>query len=230
MFLINRFIGLPYVDGAHWYINVLLSVLLIVMLFRCINIQDNPTPYFLWLVLELIIDKTHATGDMYPIGGPFLGCVCIGIAIKNIQVLALSRKKYWYWIAICFFSTTCTFLSRGTIPTLELLVVAPIVWLCGLEKAKILENCVLVFLGTVSYPLYLIHQNISFVIQNVLFEVTGSYTMYWGIIALIIVFLIGIGLYYTIEKPIQNIIERLKRGNIQGAGTVNNDIPETRRR
>lgn len=91
-----------------------------------------------------------------------------------------------------------------------------------------MENCVLVFLGTVSYPLYLIHQNISFVIQNVLFEVTGSYTMYWGIIALIIVFLIGIGLYYTIEKPIQNIIERLKRGNIQGAGTVNNDIPETR--
>lgn len=204
LFLINRFLNLAYVDGAHWYLGVLLSVSLVTTLFSCFEIENNPLSYFVWVLLELFVDVFFPTRNMYPIGGPFVGCVCIGIAIKQINKLDQNKCA---WMLLCLCSLATTYLSRGTSYTIELICVAPIVWFAYIKKNKILEFKPLMFLGMISYPLYLIHQNIAFMIQNFLVETTGKYSFAWGIIAMGIVFAIGTILYYGIEKPVQKQIK-----------------------
>jgi peptidoglycan/LPS O-acetylase OafA/YrhL len=67
-------------------------------------------------------------------------------------------------------------------------------------KLKFIVNPLTVFLGNISYPLYLIHQ---FVSLNVIMPLLLKYTSFWPaiIIDLIIVILIGYLINLFIEAP-----------------------------
>lgn len=102
-------------DGAHWYLGVLLSVTFIVLLFETVKIQKNPITYVAWILVEL-------------------------------------------------------------------------------------------FIGTISYPIYLIHQNIGFVIENRLSDLNGTWNYTIVADTVMAMLMIGACLYFVIERPIQNRI------------------------
>ncbi len=84
------------------------------------------------------------------------------------------------------------------------------------KKGKIFEYKIIQFMGMLSYPLYLIHQNLAYLIE---FNLTKKYNQVpLNLIAggaFLVVLLVGIGLYYLIEKPVQNWIQNSKiLGNI----------------
>ena len=52
-FMINGFIGINYVDGAHWYITSMLSIIFVVGILLKLKLQDNHLAYLVWLILGI---------------------------------------------------------------------------------------------------------------------------------------------------------------------------------
>lgn len=214
IFLINRFFNVPYVDGAHWYLSILITLFLIIAVLRIFNIHNRPWIYTGWVLGELLIDKADTTGTMYPIGGPFVGSFCIGIALRFLLTRnSREMSDRMGWGIVITFSVISTYLTRGLICALECVVVLPILILCIKEKLPGLSFKPLVFLGNISYSLYLIHQNISYVIQYNISKAMG-YSLVCPLIASIIVILMGIGIHFFFEKPVNRRLLYRKKNSI----------------
>lgn len=56
---INGFLGTPYVDGAHWYLTVLISFIIISGIGKKFKIEKEPLFYFGIIALYLLSIKLH---------------------------------------------------------------------------------------------------------------------------------------------------------------------------
>jgi peptidoglycan/LPS O-acetylase OafA/YrhL len=62
-----------------------------------------------------------------------------------------------------------------------------------------------VMLGSVTYPLYLLHQNIGFAIFNAYYPNINAHLLLWGTIALML--LVSYAIHRWIEKPMGNLLK-----------------------
>ena len=104
-----------------------------------------------------------------------------------------------------------TFLTRGAVCTVELVVASVLLLLCLCKKMPFLGCGICAWVGKISYSLYLIHQNVGFWIEYQLIHENDLYKMQYAFIAIVIVFLLAILLFYMVEKPSRKIIEDSKR-------------------
>lgn len=107
MFLINRFWGIPYVDGAHWYLNALISMFLVNGIIQIGKTHKWPWRYLLWMALVIVEEKIFDTGDMYLLGGPYVTVFCMGIALRFlIEIENRETRKNWFIVLILGLITT----------------------------------------------------------------------------------------------------------------------------
>ena len=202
---INGFVNIAYVDGAHWYLTVLISITIVLYGISHLKISNKMHSYIIWMgvVAVLKVFKFNQLANL--IGGSYVGIACIGIAIRNIVEKTSNNK----WIQLIFISWIYTGIMLGIGYACILIITIPLFMAVVLKKVKLLENRILVYIGGISYPLYLIHQNISFIIQFYLSKIIGSFNYYYAFISLIVVFVISIIINFYIEKPIQEKIKKL---------------------
>jgi len=75
---------------------------------------------------------------------------------------------------------------------------------------KIIESKFFLFLGYISYPLYLIHQNLSFFIQKSFFIIFGfNYFIVYSLIAGLFIFFISFLISRYYEKYFRNVLAKL---------------------
>ena len=106
--------------------------------------------------------------------------------------------------------------ARGVVCTLEILMVAPIFILAAFEKAKIFDFKVFRKIGESSYPIYLIHQNVGFMLEWLLIEHFSGWNYFIPTIVFIISLATGIIIFYLVERPMQS------KRSIVGIPTSNN--------
>lgn len=87
-----------------------------------------------------------------------------------------------------------------------LVCVLPLFLACIMKKLPIMECKVLQFLGGISYPLYLVHQNLSYEIEYYLTQYFGLFRIVYGVLA----FVVTIPLAYTLHKIEIYVTRRLK--------------------
>lgn len=206
---INHLLGMPYIDGAHWYLTVLTAMFLVVLLFRIFGIHSKPVPYLLWIMMAYIIHCFRE--DSFLFGGCFVGCYCVGIAIKVLIRAKGSERRKWGGVGVLIAAILETFLTRGAVCTVELVVASVLLLLCLCKKMPFLGCGICAWVGKISYSLYLIHQNVGFWIEYQLMHENDLYKMQYAFIAIVIVFLLAILLFYMVEKPSRKIIEDSKR-------------------
>lgn len=210
IFFANRFFGWDYVDGSHWYLSLLLSVSLIISIFQIIGKLNIPVVYMIWNILEILLSWIIEESSLFILGGPFVGTVCVGISIYYVtNEKNITKKKQIEWILVCILSLITTFYMRGLVSCIELLFGSGILIGCLQKKCKFIEVKLLILIGNASYTIYLIHQNISFVIQQYLNSKAGEYILTNALISLIVVFAFGFAIYYFFEKPIQKGIKSI---------------------
>lgn len=141
------------------------------------------------------------------IGGNYLEFILIGITLRKISnhikngiYIDLSNKYFILNLILFFVSILYVFVFRGILICFFVLVFI-LIFIYALNfKSYILSNPVLVFIGNISFIVYLIHQNIGY--QLLLFFYNFVDLIYI-IFVFTIIILISTFIYYFYEKKIQ---------------------------
>lgn len=198
---LNGFIGTPYVDGAHWYITILISITIISGVFNAFNISDKEFPYLIWMILAFLATRVLKCSVIAQLlGGSYVGIACMGIAIRNFH------KNAKTWKAILLIALIYSCIMLGIKYAIILLFVTPVIIATIKGKIKFLESKILNKIGAISYPLYLIHQNVGMAIEYNMMIMLKKYSLWYVIIAIFLVVILAIVLYTLVEKPSQKIL------------------------
>ncbi|WP_050641987.1 MULTISPECIES: acyltransferase [Clostridia] len=210
IFFLNGYINIPYVDGAHWYITTLISSLVVIALINKSQSNECIGSFLIWIIVSICFKITKLTMFTLLIAGSYSGIVSIGIAIKRYikfykeKKIALCRK----WLLLLLIGLGATGYLMGMIKTVEAGIAIIIVGGSTLEKFPILNCRLLQFIGAISYPLYLLHQNISYAIELYMIRRIGSFSIIYSVVAFTFVFILAIIVYKYVEKPFNKWLKK----------------------
>lgn len=217
-----------YVDGAHWYIVALVYFFIIYTIIVFIQklVRKNIDWIFLTilmiicLVIGVFIKPTNdffrALRCLFP---SYFAIIVCGFLAKKIYSMAMQKQISYCLtviisISIALVSSFACYWNYGFIQLMYyLLLLLPLIILTIFKKIKILEYFPFQIIGTGSFWIYLLHQEIGFIIIKAFLNLN----IYWVgiIIAFISMFTLGIIISvawnkYIIEKILNDHILRKK--------------------
>jgi peptidoglycan/LPS O-acetylase OafA/YrhL len=210
----------PHIDGSYWSLVVEMRFYALVALVLVLR-QIRHTELFLcgwlatvvlfeWAGMEhlreiLIVDYASffiAGAMMYQIWSHGLSRLRVGV-ILGCWGLSL----YESWIGLPKFeASTHTIMDRGIVLSL-VTVFFVVMFLVAVKKTGWIGRQNWVKLGALTYPLYLIHQSIGYVVFNQLYPAWNPHLLLWGTLATMIVVAYLINVY--VERPAANALKQL---------------------
>lgn len=207
VFMINGYIGTPYVDGAHWYLTTLVAFYFIQGILLKTRKLENIYCLAIWLLLDILCNILNVPVFKVVMGNTYAGAAVIGI-LAGKTVYNRSKLSKAEWIICCIaFAERLHF--GGIVSCMTLLVAAGLVWCCIAGKFPFLEKKAFILGAEISYCLYLIHQNISYSIMYNLEKYHGS-SIINVMVAFGVVLLMAVLLHKFIEKPVQAKLKNIK--------------------
>jgi len=211
--MIPGFFGIPAVDGAYWSLvpEVFFYIfMIIVMLSRQLkNILIIGSVFLLLTWVDRYVYKFPLQWSL-ALNVEWNSLFFAGILFYKLKFENKYRSILVHLLIILCFVTICQVLSSET----ERIIVACffiLFYLFSYNKIEWLHWKPLIFLGLISYPLYLIHQNIGYLILNYIKSFFGNDP----IVFITIPLLCTIGLAYMVhrfvEAPSLNFFRKLKR-------------------
>ncbi|MCP9449198.1 MAG: acyltransferase [Nitrospira sp.] len=230
MTMLSGFLGIVSIDGAYWSLFIELQFYLLVALLVSGRRIHRAEP-FLWLWL-----LASATLAIRPVGvlsslliaeySAFFiagaGCFLIrsnGLSLPRAALIACS------WGLALFqsmqklrsferhFNTTFDiFVVEGMITLFFIVMV-----LIALRWTTFAGRKEWVVLGAISYPLYLLHQNVGYMVFNVAYQGVNVHVLFWGTIiaALVCAYLVHVLVERRWSAPLKTVLnvsaDRLQR-------------------
>lgn len=214
--MLNEYIGIESVDGAYWFMFVILkfySIVSILLLFNIVKFHEYIAG--IWLAFSMISTSYHLSvidNFMIPNYAPFIISGMIfysasnnGWTVYNYFIIIISSLCSLYLLQQemqIFHSIYSTKLSI-TIVFLIMLSIYLFMYLVSIHKIKIILPKLFITLGSSTYPLYLIHQNIGYMLFNNFGYLTNIY------ITLILTLILMIAISLVITKYIDPYICKL---------------------
>jgi peptidoglycan/LPS O-acetylase OafA/YrhL len=208
---INGFIGVPYVDGAHWYLTALLSGICVFSFIGRLKPAYRYYAYGIWLAALLICygwDSPQyylhcCKSGLYIL----LGKSAAPVLIMGACLADMCKKKQGPALLIFLIAAAVKFILQACVfAWVFILALAVGLVLAALGRFFLFRSRVLIFLGTISYPVYLLHQNIGYDLMYHLLQRHGTYAAYMSCVALL-VGLTGGYLLYLVDKKIQSVFK-----------------------
>lgn len=212
--MFHTWFRVPSVDGVYWTLLVELHFyVLALMLFVC----GRMSQCFFWLWMLFALKMICFVGsNVFGLDLPY--------AIQRVLVLDFIP---WFSLGICAYFLT----GQGEAPRWKPLVTAAgALGLIGLSGGGLLVligvgcfvlvilagsgrlwgagNPVLLWLGTISYTLYLLHENIGWAVMRQAMNSGLSYAQYMPL-TLVLVLMLASGLAFLVERPAMAWIRRL---------------------
>ena len=215
--MFQQFFNFKHVDGAYWS---LLPELLFYGLMAFLMKIKKVRSYYLYNAILLIVGMTHLVLPL-PIIGKVLSIhyillFMIGIAFYRIYNQINTRWDYAFIIINYIIGTKLYFIEHQSL-SLKLLYIAfgLIIFLYYLFVkgyfAFLAKFRVFIFFGNISYALYLIHQNIGYIIISEIQDFTGrNFAIF---IALSISVITACLITFQVEPRIKPIIKKLLYNN-----------------
>lgn len=198
---INGFLGTSYVDGAHWYLTILISFFVISGIGKKFKIEKEPLFYFGIIALYLLSVILHIENIVK--GGRYCFIFCFACTLRwFVQKKSSSiSKEMLLWIFLGGISLFGIFRFIGMGYFIIICIITPCFLGCALGKWKFMQNKLFVFMGSISYSLYLIHQNIAYEAEYYLVKILGEWHALIGLAGLLVGAGAGLILYFFAERP-----------------------------
>lgn len=210
--MFQGFLGLPHVDGAYWTLAVQIIVYIIIgALFFIVkkDVGKLLNVLFVWIMIGIMVSVlnnycgytklTFITDSKYI--HLFIQSIilhCIGekqrkpILLYLFMGICLCYDLFWFPISYLVFNTL--------IIVLMLIVVV--------KNIELEKKVFFVFIGTISFPLYLLHHNIGYIVIHSL-EQVGLTNEIWIIIPMTISVFLAYVVYSFMEKPLSKMLKRI---------------------
>jgi len=219
--MFQDFLGAPRVDGVYWTLRVELTFYILMGILLFFKVEKNVMwIVYSWLAFSVGIQLMHSVIDNdtsalireFSISS-FSHMFIIGMMFYSIWQHGGSLR-YYAVIALCilydlFFMSTENALFTALFVATFFLVIH--------NRMQFLGSRVLVFFGTISYPLYLIHQNIGYVIINKMHELGFTHPIFTVMIigaTILAAYLI----FRYVETPVQNALYKIYKGQRKPSG------------
>ncbi|WPU95617.1 acyltransferase [Mucilaginibacter sabulilitoris] len=218
--MIPKCFGFAEVDGVYWS---LLPEFFFYLFMAIIIFTKLSNKLFFWVLPWLTLCLIRQFIHFPPVISYFLNLNYGFYFISGImfyQIKFTSGKKLHYHIII-FVSLLIYYLSAKSLTEAILITLFyAIFYLFIYDKLNWLGNKVFYFLGAISFPLYLIHQNIGYIIINYFKRYDSNFPIYWIILPVLINILIAAIISKYFEKPIIKVCRKYFELN------ANHQLPE----
>ena len=212
--MLQEFLGAKHVDGAFGVLSRFIAFYVFVAFVIAYNAKKRVLKILcIWMLLDIAIKLIMMSGV------DISGKVRIILLVKEIGFFALGVTFYkikheGYSILCCLtflLSLFIIFLTNGKLYLIAALIYSVIFYLIINNKGKFLKVKPLLWLGSISYSLYLIHQNIGYIIIRAMSNYNISF--YLKIITpLVISIILATIITRYIEKPALKMIRNIKFG------------------
>lgn len=214
---VNGFWGIPYVDGAHWYITTLLAAIFIVGSIAYFRVENYPVTYLMLFLAEGFSKVFKLSVLNKILGSSYIGLICFGICIRKFKLNNYKCSEFHHadnirkyleknqWILTAAVCLIYYGVRNGIVSIVCLCIALPVFLGAINNKFSIFEKSFPQHIGKISYPLYLIHQNIAYTIIYHLSKVCSDYIWLWKAVAFIVVIILGELLFFLVEWPRQKV-------------------------
>jgi len=166
--MLQEFLGVPHVDGAYWTLTIELLFYFWIGLLFFSGAQRFLLPILAaWFALALLLKL--AEDVMHVALAPYVAkaMICPWIPFFGLGMLAQRAVEMRRWdrsgVLMMAAAVITAAVSWGHASALMALAIAVTFMLLLADGLACLRQKPLIFLGAISYPLYLLHQNIGYV-------------------------------------------------------------------
>lgn len=215
--MVSRFLNVKFIDGAYWSLQYELFFYLIIAVIYYVFSKKLKNILFIFGFLtsiELLINVFDINNLITDYGGiistlyyrmygiltlEYIHLFTIGIAL---YALVLEKKKWaWYFIAYGVLVSMFIALEDFIATSVIMLIIASALWL----KLSIWRNSIMLWLGSISYVLYLLHM---FIGRSIIEELINRDITSYISIAIGILLILGLStvVHEYVEKPMYSYL------------------------
>ncbi|TFI48141.1 acyltransferase [Diaphorobacter sp. DS2] len=210
--LITPFGIVAHVDGVYWSLTVeVIFYAIMGCLFVSGNLKNNK-PLVIWLLVAFAFRGISVYFNNYLFNGiQYYGimqyCHLFIAGIMFYKLRSFNKIKYHIIISACLAYQLIfnSFKENLVVSALFLLF-----YIMVYNKLNFVNYKFLSFLGTISFSLYLVHQNIGYVVINIL-EKYGFVSEIYILIPVTVSIVLATLITFYIEKPIHKLLLKNKK-------------------
>jgi peptidoglycan/LPS O-acetylase OafA/YrhL len=221
MTMLNRFVGVPSIDPCYWSLFIELKFYGLIFLLLLLRQMERVEIYLgLWLVATLILTlwKIRYIGAL--LIPDYSAYFIAGAMIFRINKYGLSK----YRIGVIG-ASLCLAIIKATQKTQDQMqhysttfnpwIVSSLVaafflalLLISLGHTRRMGSDKFLLVGVLTYPLYLLHHNIGFLIFNTFFTRINPHALFWGVIVLMLLLahLVNRGIEKRFAPPLKVLL------------------------
>ncbi len=211
MTMLSGFVGVPSIDGAYWSLFVEIRfyglVAIILMIGR---IRHAQIFMLIWLAFSIAL-------EIYPVGKLsyllitdysvffIAGATYFFIWLKGLSLTRVAVVTISWWLAMLQSINRLQRFEKHYNTSMNIYIVAGIIttffavmMLVSLRRTGIIGRTRWLLAGSLTYPLYLLHENIGFMIFNIAYPAVNTQLLFFGTMGCVL--LSAYVVHYFIER------------------------------
>lgn len=213
MTMLSGFLHVPPIDGVYWSLFIELQFYAFVALLLALGqIPRAQIWLYLWLLAVLVAQYMDIPRLRIMLIAPYAayfiaGATCYLIRTQGINAARGGLLTASWLLALYQFTRAVGWFERRFHTDFSTFVVAAIITAFFLMMLAVATRRTgrfahwrWVALGSLTYPLYLLHQNIGYMVFNAIYPQVNAHLLFWGTIALMLV--MSYAVHATVERPL----------------------------
>ncbi|AMS06096.1 acyltransferase [Acidipropionibacterium acidipropionici] len=222
--MLQSFVGAKSIDGAYWSLSREIIFYGLIFIALCVFRRRLSHRFFVILaavwssigVATCLVDHLAASAWSHLLltatAGQYAGLFSIGMILYEARTRGHSRRAI---LALLPMSVTAEYLVNSSWVNVACLtvIISAFIAITSSRAVPLLQNPVITWFGAISYPLYLVHQNIGYIV------ILNSHTTIGLLGAQLLAIVVVVALAWSIHELVEVRISRWINGKIRNRTT-----------